>query len=592
MASPVASTSAAPLPQPRPPYKTPVSPGSVLSPDPLPPSRIPSARPSFDLERQLELADDVRDVGDLHKFKDVKDEERKLEQVKEKYDPLTDPIYDRLSPRRKGIIIFIVAYCGLLAPLASSSFLPSIPQMSKDLNASPELINYTVAIFLVTIGIAPLGWAAWGQLYGRLPIYLASLPLCVLGSFGVALCDSVASLIVTRIIQGIGSSSVLSIGAGTIGDIYRPTERGRAMGLFYAGALLGPALAPVIAGVLTVQEGGWRHMQWLICGACALGFILVVLFLPETSHWKVRAEERRRKETKVEAGKGRKRWYAFWDIETRDGRRGFVWVNPFRPLRLLRYPNIFLISLNSSFTLFATYTILVPLTYTIGPRYNITSPAILGLFFLSSGVGNIVGSRLAGIQSDWVIRRSIKRRGGTFIPEDRLYAALLGGIILFPGSVIAYGFIVQTGTGGIPTAIILLALTGIGLMLVLTACNTYCVDVMQQNSAEVIAANNCIRYIFSAAASASILPLVKTIGVGPANAMSAGLGWLGCLMVILVLRYGRRMREWVDGTKEDAVEVMEEAREDDKEGSRRTSVTLGGEAEDEGKHDEKKSHAT
>ncbi|KAH8917117.1 MFS general substrate transporter, partial [Atractiella rhizophila] len=460
----------------------------------------------------------------------------------------TDPIYDRLSVRRKRLIVFVVGYCGMLAPFASTSFLPSIPQMSKDLNASPEVINYTVAIFLVTIALAPLGWTAWGQLYGRLPIYLFSLPLCVLGSLGVALCDSIASLIITRIIQGVGSSSIHSIGLGTIGDIYRPTERGRAVGLFYMGALLGPALAPVIAGVLTVQDGGWRNVQWFICGATALGVILVAVCIPETAHWKVKRKIARETEEEKGARKVAKGgwWYAFWEVETSDGRRGFVWTNPFRPLRLLRYPNILFISLNSSVIFFANYTILVPLTYTVGPRFSITSPAILGLFYLCSGLGSIIGSRLSGIQSDWVIKRSIHKRGGKFVPEDRLYSTLPGGALLFPGSVLAYGFVVQTGAGGIPATVVLLILSGIGSMLSLSACITYCVDVSQQNSAEVIALNNGIRYLFSAVASAAILPLVKAVGVGPANAMSAGMGWIGCGLVVLVLRYGRKMRNWID----------------------------------------------
>lgn len=49
---------------------------------------------------------------------------------------------------------------------------------------------------------------------GRRPIYLLSLPIFALGSLGVALSNSLAALIVTRIIQGAGSSAVLSVGAG------------------------------------------------------------------------------------------------------------------------------------------------------------------------------------------------------------------------------------------------------------------------------------------------------------------------------------------------------------------------------------------
>lgn len=44
---------------------------------------------------------------------------------------------------------------------------------------------------------------------------------------------------------------MLAVGAGSIGDIYRPTERGRAIGVFYAGVLIGPAIAPVVAGIMT-----------------------------------------------------------------------------------------------------------------------------------------------------------------------------------------------------------------------------------------------------------------------------------------------------------------------------------------------------
>lgn len=46
---------------------------------------------------------------------------------------------------------------------------------------------------------------------------------------------NLGQLILCRVIQGIGSSAVLSVGAGTIGDLYPREERGTAMGYFYGG---------------------------------------------------------------------------------------------------------------------------------------------------------------------------------------------------------------------------------------------------------------------------------------------------------------------------------------------------------------------
>jgi hypothetical protein len=83
----------------------------------------------------------------------------------------TADIYDRFSPRKKSVITAIVSFAALLArasrcsrvyflshrpstAFASSSFLPSIPQIAHDLNVSESVVNYTVAVYLVCIGIA------------------------------------------------------------------------------------------------------------------------------------------------------------------------------------------------------------------------------------------------------------------------------------------------------------------------------------------------------------------------------------------------------------------------------------------------------
>lgn len=142
-------------------------------------------------------------------------------------------MYARFSPKRKRAIVGIVAYAAVLAPFSSSSFLPSIPQISDDLGTSANVINVTVAIFILCIGLFPLCFAPYSGLYGRRPIYLISLPVFALGCLGTALSRSLGALIATRILQAFGSSPVLSIGAGTIGDLYAKDERGAAMGLFY-----------------------------------------------------------------------------------------------------------------------------------------------------------------------------------------------------------------------------------------------------------------------------------------------------------------------------------------------------------------------
>ena len=68
---------------------------------------------------------------------------------------------------------------------------------------------------------------------GRRAVYLRSLPCLCIGSVGVALSRTVPTLMCWRVVQALGASSGMSVGAGVIGDIYRLEERGFAMGIFF-----------------------------------------------------------------------------------------------------------------------------------------------------------------------------------------------------------------------------------------------------------------------------------------------------------------------------------------------------------------------
>ncbi|OWZ59705.1 dityrosine transporter [Cryptococcus neoformans c45] len=431
-------------------------------------------------------------------------------------------VYDRFSKRQKNVIVAIISYSAFIAPMTSSIFLPSIPPMAVDLHSSAEVINYTVAIFLVTIGVASVFWSPYSGFYGRRPVYLASMPIMVVASIGVAQSKNIGAIIGTRILQGIGSSCVLSVGAGTIGDIFRPTERSRGMATYYMGVLIGPALSPILGGIFTEYTSQtWRSAQYFLAGCGALSVVLTFFFLPETFHPPT-VHERLKKE------RGKK----------------FVmyWVNPFRSVMLLRWPNIAMACFISSCVMLDTYCVIVPLSAVFKDRYNIQNTAIAGCLYLVNGAGNIISSRIAGPYADRIVKKYMEKRGYRR-PEDRLKASFWGTLILMPISILIYGWLLKFGKGGMAPPLIMVFLNGISLMLCLTPLNTYLVDCMQSRSAEVVAINNCIRYIFSAAASAFVLPLANAIGWGWTMTMCAFVSWLAAGALFILCRYGELWRE-------------------------------------------------
>ncbi|CAL1703106.1 unnamed protein product [Somion occarium] len=438
-----------------------------------------------------------------------------------------EALYSRYSRPRKRAIVAIVSLSGLIPLFVSGSFIPSIPQIARDLETTGAVISLAVSVSLLTNSIGTLLWARYAGYYGRRPVYLCSLSSMCFGSLGVAAAWNIPSLLAFRVVQAFGTSSGLSVGMAVIADIYKLEERGTASGIFWGAVLLGPALAPVAGGV-AAHYYSWRLMQAILCGFGFVMLLVTFFWLPETSHPGTRGVD------KLIQVEGKPKW---------------VWLNPFTSLAILQSPNITLLALATAFVLITDYVLLMPMAYTIGARYNITNEALIGACFIPDGLGSMVGAPIAGWISDYQVVKGRKRRGGEWVPEDRLRGLWFAAAILAPISVLSFSLVIRYIDNvplGVVLALICLFFNGMGVDMVFGPISTYYVDILHSRSADVMAATMAFRGTILGLSSGTFLPLVDNIGVVPTNAIAAVLAWTGYLMIWSVIRYGGRMRAYVD----------------------------------------------
>jgi multidrug resistance protein len=429
------------------------------------------------------------------------------------------PEVKALSRTRKLFILFIVSLAGVVAPLTSAIYLPSLVSIGESLNTTPVLVNASVSVFTVMIGIAPLFWAPVSDKKGRRPVYLMSLSILVVSSVFCGFAINIEWLLIGRIIQAIGSSAVLSVGAGTISDVFVRSERGRAMGIFFLGPLIGPIIGPSVGGVIG-QYLSWRWIFWIL--AILSFFILVAVFfaLPETLPLSKRNSPI-------------------------SGCKEFL---PLNSLSQLRFPFVSLVVTDVCVIFFSLFSISTLMSRQFHEIYGL-SESVIGLLYLPQGLGNVVGSVAGGWWSDRQMRESARRRGKE-LPEDRLRSTI-PGIICLVGGFLLYGWSLQAA---LPVWIPVIGtfFVGMGLLTFSTSTNTYLVDIYPNASASIISVNNCLRYIASAISPLVVPYMIPVMGLGGTYSFMAALNLVAWFCVVTVAYKGRGWRESKEPWKSEA----------------------------------------
>lgn len=159
----------------------------------------------------------------------------------------------------------IVSWSGFLSPLASSIVAPSLGLIARELHAKNHTITtLPVSLYVFGLGVGPFLLSPLSETIGRRWVYICSGFIFFLFNMGSALCKNMASLCVLRFLAGAFGSTGPSIGAASIGDMFVPAQRGRAIAMYALGPILGPSIGNIIAAWIVDRTHSWTWPLWVV----------------------------------------------------------------------------------------------------------------------------------------------------------------------------------------------------------------------------------------------------------------------------------------------------------------------------------------
>ncbi len=188
-------------------------------------------------------------------------------------DHLTD------AQRRRAFVAMLI-----LVPLGGAStdiYIPSLPAMADEFDASRFAIQSTLLVFMACYGLGQIIAGPLTDTFGRrLPILLTTV-VFVIASVGIALVPPLWVVIALRGVQGLAVACSAVGARAIVADCYEGAERSKAANWMTIAWATGPILSPALGGYLQATIG-WTASFWFLAGWGVVAVLVTLLVMPET----------------------------------------------------------------------------------------------------------------------------------------------------------------------------------------------------------------------------------------------------------------------------------------------------------------------
>ncbi len=288
----------------------------------------------------------------------------------------------------------------------------ALPDIRRELGLQLHDVRWLVLAFLIADAVVLIGAGRLGDRIGRRPVLMTGLAVVAVGSVAAALSPGFGWLVVARVVEGLGAGLMFSGVLAIVSDAVPPSVLGRAFGLWAFVGACAVLLSPIVGGLLT-QYLSWRWIMVINAALSVAALLLTPRFLTS-------------------------------------GAPGVP--PPHSTRRLLHSPNFVAATVVTALIYAAVGLTWFTLSFHLFAVVALT-PLGVGLVFASYGVWWLVLPPFTGRLAD---------RVGVRVP------VLTGLVLVLLGML---GLSVGAAAASLPTAVVAMSLTGIGVAFALPATN-------------------------------------------------------------------------------------------------------------------------
>ena len=185
---------------------------------------------------------------------------------------------ERVEKDLRRAVITVVVITAFITTFTGSALNLSIPDIGSQFGASAGRMGWLVSGYTLSVAAFSVPFGRLADITSRRNVLIAGIALFVACCIAALLSGSMAMLLISRVMQGVGAAMIFSTNTAVLISAFPGEQRGRALGYSLASTYVGLSAGPVIGGALN-HNFGWRSIFVFIgiLGVVALAAALMKL---------------------------------------------------------------------------------------------------------------------------------------------------------------------------------------------------------------------------------------------------------------------------------------------------------------------------
>lgn len=180
------------------------------------------------------------------------------------------------------VLFLIIVLSACFTHIATDVYIPSVSAISYELNASINLVQFSMAAYMLGVAVSQLVYGPISEGIGRRMPMIAGLGIILVGCLLAAYSTNITMLIGARLIQGLGAGACAALWRTVFRDVYSGAELAKASSYITVVVVFVVPASPVLGGYLQTYFG-WQANFIFLAFYALVCLALLMTCVRETS---------------------------------------------------------------------------------------------------------------------------------------------------------------------------------------------------------------------------------------------------------------------------------------------------------------------